>query len=266
MFQRIRWAFKLFHQIFLVSVCPCIGLKILLSFVNSEADGFWVLPLHVILHKYDIAFYLLILYTRALDQVAMVALKYGWALSRHFSFTLAVGRRSVSCHLHCRPVPCLRLYLPPLPLTFHWRLKSRVRGSIRAWSSVNYLKSCIGLAQACDFKILCLRVEADDAVQRTEGKALENLDVSTGHPQIGGTSAFSVVFRYRLWNSLKALALNSSLSGFARQLVVTVRALVHTRVIGVGLPTRRAEWPLVTGFFPESCSLLWTVCLLSVIY
>lgn len=57
------------------------------------ADGFCVLPWHIILHKYDIASFLLNFYVRALDKVAMVTLKYVWALSKHFFFTLAINSR-----------------------------------------------------------------------------------------------------------------------------------------------------------------------------
>lgn len=62
----------------------------LLSFGNSMGNGLGVLPWYLILPKYDIAFFLLNFYVRALDQVAVVTLKYGRALSMHF-FTLAIN-------------------------------------------------------------------------------------------------------------------------------------------------------------------------------
>lgn len=117
-----------------------------LSFGNS---GRWFGGIALAYHfdKYDIAFFLLNCYVRALDQVATVTLKYRRALSLHVFFTLVVKSRQLGRQLCCSHVP-FSTFISIFLCYFHLCLKIHALGERKSLEyHVNYLKSFIGLAR-----------------------------------------------------------------------------------------------------------------------
>lgn len=109
------------------------------------ADGLGVLPWHIILYKYDIAFFLLNFYVRALEQVALMTLKHRQVHFLHVFFMLAINSRRLNCQLHCRHVPA-STFIFILLYYFHLCLKIHALGERKSLKyHVNYLEFFRGL-------------------------------------------------------------------------------------------------------------------------